>query len=239
MKKAWKPATAIAWACFLAPVWAGSDVALPVLRATSRTVDIEDGKRSLTGGWTISPEVPLDVYFARRAAGERRVTFRSDVDSITFDVRNGEHHDFEVLLDGKRCCHTRISTLRLPPRSTATLPTSGPDTIPFTIPFTIGADNKIHVIGHINDSQALDLLFDLGADTNVLFPSGMEKGVTLEFDGKVENAGSGGSVMRSVSGDNRLAVGTLRWDHEAVLFVEEWSVPRTLVEQERSRSARA
>jgi hypothetical protein len=223
VRHAWKPASAIAWACFLAPVRAGSDADLPVLRATSRTVDIEDGKRSLTGGWTIAPELPLDVYFARRAAGERRVTFRSDVDSITFDVRNGEHHDFEVLLDGKRCCLTRISTLRLPPRNTATLQASALDAVPFTIPFTIGADNKIHIIGHINDSQALDLLFDLGADTNVLFPSGIEKGVKLEFDGTVENAGSGGSVMRSMSGDNRLTVGTLRWDHEAVLFIEKQS----------------
>jgi aspartyl protease len=190
---------------------------LPVVRASSPRVDVQDGNRLLRGIWTVAPEVAVDVYYARRARDEHKVTFRTDIDAISFDVRPGQHYDFVVLLDGTRRSHTRISTLR------ETCHRDGAPGAPAedTIPFAIGADHKIHITGRVNESAPLDLLFDMGADTFVLYPSGVAKHATLRIDGKVENAGTGGVATREASNDNRVALGGLRWDHEAVLLIEK------------------
>jgi hypothetical protein len=196
---------------------AGADDDLPVVRANSTTADVQDGNRLLRGIWTIVPEVELDVYYARRAKGERKVTLRTDVDSISFDVRPGQHYDFVVLLKDKLRCRSRISTLRETCRKEGAPGAPAED----AIPFTIGRDHKIHITGQINDSAPLDLLFDMGADTLVLYPSGVAKNANVRIDGKVENAGTGGVATRRTSNDNRVALGALRWDHESVLLIEK------------------
>jgi hypothetical protein len=182
---------------------------LPVVRASSTRVDVQDGGRVLRGIWNISPETTLDVYYARRTLEERRVTFRTDLDSISFDVRPGQDYDFEVLLNGKRCCHTRISTQREVVASED------------VIPFTLGKDGKIHVTGRFNDSEPLDLLLDLGADSVVVYPSGLDKGVTPRVDGTIENLGTGGIVTRELSHHNRIELGRLSWEREPLILIEK------------------
>jgi hypothetical protein len=199
-------------ACVLAATLNGGARAadeLPVMRASSTRVDVEDGGRVLRGIWNISPETELDVYYARRVQEERRVTFRTDLDSISFDVRPGQHYDFEVLLNGKRCCHTRISTQR------EVLAAED------VIPFTLGRDGKIHVTGRFNDSEPLDLLLDLGADSVVVYPSGLDKGVAPRVDGTIENLGTGGIVTRGLSHHNRIVLGRLSWDREPLILIEK------------------
>jgi hypothetical protein len=196
---------------------AAGDEALPVVCANSTKVDIRDSGRELRGVWTIQPEAELDVYYARRAKGSRKVTFRTDIDSISFDVRPGQQYDFVVLLNGKRRCRSRISTLRETCRKEGAPGAPAED----AIPFTLGRDHKIHIEGRINDSGPLDLLFDTGADTLVLYPSGLAKKASVRVDGKVENAGTGGVATGGASNDNRVALGALRWDHESVLLIDK------------------
>jgi hypothetical protein len=190
---------------------------LPVVRANSTTADIQDGNRLLHGGWTIQPDVGLDTYYARRASGGRRVTLRTDIESISFDVRPGRHYDFVVLLDGKQKCRTRISTLH------ETCYEEGTPGAPagHAIPFSIGDDLKIHITGKIDESAPLDLLFDTGADTLALFPSGLAKCPNLRVDGSVKNAGIGGVVTCRTSSDNRVKLGALRWDHESIVLIDK------------------
>src|SRR5262249_45449480 len=145
------------------------------------------------------------------------VTFRTDIDSISFDVRPGQQYDFVVLLNGERRCRSRISTLRETCRKEGAPGAPAED----AIPFTLGRDNKIHIEGRINDSGPLDLMFDTGADPLVLYPSGLAKAANVWADGKVDNAGTGGVATRSTSNDNRVALGPLRWDHESVLLIEK------------------
>jgi hypothetical protein len=184
---------------------------LPSVRAGSTRVDVEDGGRLLRDIWNISPETALDVYHARRLPGERRVTFRTDIDSISFDVQPGQHYDFEVVLNGKRCCLTRISTRREVVASED------------VIPFTLGKDGKIHVTGRFNDSKPLDLLMDLGADSTVVFPSGLARGASPRVNGTIENLGTGGIVTRELSNDNRVTLGRLSWEHESLIVIEKQS----------------
>lgn len=189
---------------------------LRVLKANSRRVDVRDGDRLLKGVWTIEPAVALNVYHAQRGANGRTITFITDIDSLSFDVQPLRTYDFIILLDGVDSCRTRISTMAQSYRRGGPSSPAGPPTIPITY-----RRGKIHLQAKVNDSQTLDLIFDTGADTHVLYPSAMDKAATLAFDGTTNNVGTGGATLRQTSSDNRLEVAGLRWDHESVLYVEK------------------
>jgi hypothetical protein len=89
-----------------------------------------------------------------------------------------------------------------------------------TIPISI-SHGKLHLQGRFNGSKPLDLIFDTGADIQVLYPSALGKGARLQFDGSVNNLGTGGRTLRQTSSDNHLEVGGLAWDHERVLYIEK------------------
>ncbi len=73
----------------------------------------------------------------------------------------------------------------------------------------------------MNQSEALDLIFDTGADTCVMYPSSISKGVKLTFTGTVANAGTGGTNVRKVSDGNQLTIADATWHHESFLYVEK------------------
>jgi hypothetical protein len=188
----------------------------PVLKANSTAVDVRDGDRFLKGEWIIDPTVALDVYVARRSTEGKRVTFITDIDSMSFDVQPGHTYDFVILLNGEDACPTRISTMTQSYRRVDPSSTPGPDTIPISI-----RHGKLHLEGRINDSRMLDFIFDTGAEICALFPSAMPKGARLRLDGTTNNVGTGGTTARQTSSDNRLEIAGLRWDHEPVVYVEK------------------
>jgi hypothetical protein len=189
---------------------------LPVLKANSRTVDVQDGDRLLKGEWTIAPSIELDVYNALRTTEEKIITFTSDIDSLSFKVEPGSTYDFIILLDGEDRCRTRITTTLRGFKHIGSSSTVGPTTIPITI-----QAGKLHLQGTVNESLPLDLIFDTGADANTLFPSAMKKKAELHFDGTTNNSGTGGVTLRQFSSDNRLEVAGLRWDNEPFLYIEK------------------
>lgn len=201
----------------LLPAFAWAQEKLPALRANSTAVDVRQGERLRKGEWTVDPSVPLDVYPVQRSAVPVTVTFITDVESMSFEVVPGGTVDFVVLLNGKDECRTRLVMKATSARRAQGAP-SGSVTIPITI-----VKGKPHVQGRLNGSKPLDLLFDTGADTTVIYPSAKKRGVDLAFDGTTLNAGTGGAVTRQTSSDNRLEVGGLVWDHESVLFIEKQS----------------
>ncbi len=190
--------------------------ALPVLKASSTAVDIQDGDLLLKAGWVVDPAAALDVYDARRTTRAKRVTFITDVDSMSFDVDPGRTYDFIILLNGKDACRTRISTMAQGFRRIRPGTEAGPVTIPITI-----SHGKLHLKGTLNGSQTLDFIFDTGADASALYPSAIRKGATLRFDGTTTNVGTGGATLRRTSSGNLLQIGGLAWEHESVLYVEK------------------
>ena len=80
---------------------------------------------------------------------------------------------------------------------------------------------QAHLRGSVNGSKTLNLIFDTGAESCVIFPSAKAKGVALTLDGTVLNAASGGVTLRQVSRDNRLEISDARWNHEPFIFVEK------------------
>jgi predicted aspartyl protease len=192
-----------------------AQAASPILNATSRTVDIRDGDRLLKAAWVIDPAVDLDVYEPRRSNAGKRVTFISDIDSLSFDVEPGNTYDFLIVLYDVDTCRTRISTKKQSYRRSGPAGADG-DTIPFVM-----RDGRIHVTASVNGSKPLWLMFDTGASILCLRPSAAGKGAKVTLDGASVNAAFGGTATQKLSGDNRLEIAGLTWDHEALLSLEK------------------
>lgn len=187
----------------------------PVIKASARTVRIMDGGKPMKGEWLLDPSIELDIYDAFRTDKPKTVTVTTDIDSKSFDVEPGHVYDFVILLNGTDVCKTRISSMTQGYTRANAATAIGPVTIPITI-----QNGKIRLRGQINGSQPLDLIFDTGADTCVMYPSAQSKGAAMAFDGTVHNVGTGGTTLRQLSRDNRLDIADVHWTHEPFIFVE-------------------
>ncbi len=110
---------------------------VPVIKANSTTVDIQDGHNFRKGHWTVEPNLKIDIFCPQRSWTAKTVTFRTDIDSISFEVESGHDYDFVILLNGKNSCRTRISAMR----RSCTMGGSYDLTNPAEIPFTLTGDN--------------------------------------------------------------------------------------------------
>ncbi|SFD14943.1 Transglutaminase-like superfamily protein [Chitinophaga sp. CF118] len=82
---------------------------LPVIRATGKSVNIRDGNNFKKNGWTIAPEIKPDIYFTKPIPGKtKKVTFYTDIDSISFDVKTNSHFLFNIVLNNKDTALTGI-----------------------------------------------------------------------------------------------------------------------------------
>ena len=84
---------------------------LRIINATSGKVDVRDGEVFQKGVWNLSPGVKPDVYYALDPISEKRITFYTDIDSISFNVVAGKNYDFLIVLNNADTCYTRISTM--------------------------------------------------------------------------------------------------------------------------------
>lgn len=75
-----------------------------IIRATSKIVDIRDGDDFQKANWTISPKLKPDIY----QTNNKKVTFYTDLDSITFKVKPNQKYSFIILLNGKDSAYTQI-----------------------------------------------------------------------------------------------------------------------------------
>jgi transglutaminase-like putative cysteine protease len=79
---------------------------LPVIKASSNSVNIRDGGKLIINAWNISPKIKPDVYIT--AVKNGMVTFYTDLDSISFRVKPHEVYSFLVLLNNKDTALTQI-----------------------------------------------------------------------------------------------------------------------------------
>lgn len=77
---------------------------IPVIKASSKIVDIRDGQRLYKDAWNVVPEEKLDVY----TTSSKKVTFYTDIDSITFKINPEKNYDFIILLNEKDSARTQI-----------------------------------------------------------------------------------------------------------------------------------
>ncbi|PZF74292.1 transglutaminase-like domain-containing protein [Taibaiella soli] len=77
-----------------------------VIRAHSRSVNIRDGDEFRKNGWSISPEIKPDVYTT--SSKGKKVTFYTDIDSITVSITPATKFDFIILLNDSIKAETEI-----------------------------------------------------------------------------------------------------------------------------------
>lgn len=77
---------------------------LPIIKANSTSVDIKDDNQLRKNAWRIVPEEKLDVY----TTSAKKVTFYTDIDSISFKIDKKKRYDFVILLNGKDSARTQI-----------------------------------------------------------------------------------------------------------------------------------
>lgn len=77
---------------------------LPIIKATSSRVSIKEGNSLDRNGWNISPEIKPDVY----KTSAKKVTFYTDIDSITFKIKPDNVYNFIILLNNKDSALTQI-----------------------------------------------------------------------------------------------------------------------------------
>ena len=199
---------------------------LPVLKASSYLVSIQEGEELHQDAWTLSPQIEVDEFITRKFTGEKTVRFISDIDTLSFTVQPNKTYDFIIEINDTEKAYTRITTDTL---AKASFPlkkmmnhyykdkdrTASSD----TIPFVVKEDHGIHITGSINDSGPLDFLFDTGANTIVVEASLVGNEVKANLEGSIHNQGSDGSLDVPVSTGNHLQIGDLHWDEVRFLAI--------------------
>jgi hypothetical protein len=84
-----------------------SQVSLVVIRATSPLVDIREGCEFKQKAWRISPQLKPDIYTTSKK--DSTITFYTDIDSISFLIKQDREYDFVILLNGTDSALTRIA----------------------------------------------------------------------------------------------------------------------------------
>ncbi|KOY84303.1 hypothetical protein AD998_21705 [bacterium 336/3] len=189
---------------------------IKIIKANSQRVSIKDGNNPITKWWEyLQKDVKPVVYHIAKINQNRKVTFYTDVDSISFDVNPNNKYDFQVLLNSRDTCYAQISTI---------IPSYYKDCknckiTSDTIPFTLGKDHYIHIKGKVNNSETLDFIFDTGAGTCVLNERG-QKIAKIKLDGQSDGEGTSGFTIDQTSSSNLLQVSSLNWKNLPFTYID-------------------
>ena len=199
---------AVASILFCSPIAAQEN--RPVLKSRSKYITIVDGDHVKNGFWFLMPEKNPDIYYVELPMKPHMVTFRSDIDTISFPVEFGKQHDFVILLNEATACPTQVRAVfrKLQPY---TLTSANRNGINDTIPFRLGDNDKIYVTGRLNGGKELQFQFDLGCGGSIIKKASIPK-ANMQFDGTANLTNSDGTNEVPSSSLNRLEVETLRWD---------------------------
>ena len=181
---------------------------LPLIKANSPNVAINDGGRLEKNAWSLSPRAKPDVYMADRAKKPKRVTFYTDIDSISVNLKPGTSFDFIILLNEKDSCYTRITSSKSV-GSPLKQAQNGHD----TIPFILTKYNAIHVKSIVNNRDTLNLHFDLGSMDFRLTKTAVLGKTKLLANQPDALAGKTKPDFNRLEKINTLQIGGLIWDN--------------------------
>ncbi|MFY7938204.1 MAG: retropepsin-like aspartic protease [Flavobacterium sp.] len=190
---------------------------IPIIKATSKKIAIRDGNQGLTKYWShLSANLKPVVYDISKINSNRKLTFFTDIDSISFDIKPNSKYPFKVILNSKDTCSAEISTI---------IPTyykdcNGCVITSDTIPFILGDDHYIHIKGKVNNSEILDLIFDTGAGSCLLNENGQKK-AKMKLDGVSDGEGTSGATQNDMySSANFLQIASLNWKNLPIGYID-------------------
>ncbi|MDF2514955.1 MAG: hypothetical protein K0R59_251 [Sphingobacterium sp.] len=182
---------------------------LPVIQASKPFVSIRDGKLLAKDVWKLIPATAPDIYYTQVPRAERKITFITDKDSISFTTTYGKTYDFIILLNER----DRILTRILANYEQLLNPTVQPkpaihssDTIPFFM-----KNSRLYFKGSLNGYKNLTIMFDLGAGITCLSKQSPAK-AAVKFDGHISVQNTDGTNNEPSASINSLEIGGLRWD---------------------------
>lgn len=194
---------------------------IPVLKAENPTLSIRDGADLKIDYWTVAPDIGLDIYVSDKTRETKRVTYISDLDSISFEVGPRSSFDFAVVLNGKDTCLQRVrGGLTFNPSDSIAYTTD-------TIPFVLTPANNMAIQSVLNGTDTVSLMFHTAAGAVNLINEAEEKAGSVVYDRKLEGAnGWGGGGSMRVSTKNRMEIGKMKWE-QVVIYEDERSGPGT------------
>ncbi len=130
---------------------------LQVVKANAGQAKIYEEPHAISR-WYINPKVKLDVYTTGKFTKSKRIKFKTDVDSIVFNISPGQKKEFIVLLNGKDSCLTQIAAPELKNFSKVS-----PE-IHDSIPFFVNKYNTNFLPIVFNGTDSLLMNFDSGAN---------------------------------------------------------------------------
>lgn len=185
---------------------------LPVIKATSKKVAINDGGFLDKNAWSLSPKTRPDIYTADRTRATKWVTFYTDIDSIRVKVKPGTRYNFVILLNGKDSCYTQIASA-IPPPNEQQVNLNKND----TIPFKLTAYSAIAVKAVMNDTDTLNLHFDLSSFDFHLTKDAILKKTKLLLNQADALAGKAKPNFNEMSKALKLKIGTSVWHNVEML----------------------
>ena len=193
---------------------------LPILKSNGKTIKIREGKYEIHEQHPVAIAKP-DIYVPKPFLKTQKITYISDIDSITFDVKINKKYDFLIIQNNKDTIKTQINTysnqvISYPDYKYTKETTNKQD----TIPFLIGDDSRIYLKGKINNSDTLSILFDTGASAIVISSPVINKKVKVNLDGSVLNGGSDGMERVPTSSKNTLNINGLIWPNIPLLAID-------------------
>lgn len=189
---------------------------LPVIHSGIKSISIRDGRDLSKNTWNLNPESKPDVYFTQVPRGNRKITFITDKDSISFVTSFGKTYDFIVLLNGKDSCLTRISANYeglISPASISTRQQLQRDTLPFFM-----KNSRIYFRGKLNGKKDFVMMFDFGAGMTCLNKKSAGRS-GANFDGTISVSNTSGTNDEPSASSNSIEIAGLRWDHVPLVQV--------------------
>lgn len=191
---------------------------LPVLKTGSSVLAIKDGDVLKKDYWYIDSGLEVDVYLANKTRRSKTVTFYSDVDSISFEVKPEVAHDFLIVLNETDTCYTRVKSGIL---------TMDPEVIALkqdTIPFTLTDANNIIIEAILNEKDTVQMMFHTAQSSVVLTFEAIAKIESDRFNKKVDVESWGGEGTAKYSLDNELQVQDFKWS-DVTIWADENTGP--------------
>lgn len=195
---------------------ANAQHALPLIRSNAATITIRDGDRLRKDYWTLTPTARPDVYEADRTRRTKRVSFITDIDSITFTLKPGRSYDFIILLNGRDSCLTRVRSAIQDPAARVKEPWRSD-----TIPFTLSEQNNVLVAAILNERDTLWLMFHSAYRGVSIIKGVLDRAKSLHLDGSSEAHAWGGSAEEGFSKGNVIRIGRQRWEDLEVAIDEQ------------------
>lgn len=183
---------------------------LPSIKASSLSVLVEDGATSERG--VLEPNAKPDRYQYRRSREPRNITFTTDIESISFRVRESEVHDFVVVLNNTQQCWLKIEprkSLRAQINRTG-LTTSTSTNFLVVTPLSTRLNNKPYISARINDGPEQTFLLDIGTTgSGIATKSAAKSGV--RFGSSAKMGAVEGTKSIGMSSGNSVHIGALTW----------------------------